>query len=107
GYRRSIEGYRYGTAAAKVDFALDGPVPWSNADVAHAPTVHVGGTRSEIAASENLVARGRSPVKPFTLVTQPSGFDGSRAPEGKAVLWAYIHVQPGSTLDATELVTYQ
>lgn len=107
GYRRAIERYRHGTAAAKVDFALDGPVPWVSTELAHAATVHLGGTRGQIAAAENWVARGRVPERPFVLVTQPSGFDDSRAPQGKAVLWAYIHVPSGSTLDATELVTQQ
>ncbi|HRP99815.1 MAG TPA: NAD(P)/FAD-dependent oxidoreductase [Terrimesophilobacter sp.] len=107
GYRRAIERYRYGTAAAKVDFALDGPVPWSNPDVALAPTVHLGGTRQQLAEAENEVAAGRVPERPFVLVTQPSGFDETRAPKSKAVLWAYIHVPHGSTLDSTELVTAQ
>lgn len=107
GYRRAIERYRYGTAAAKVDFALDGPVPWTNPDVALAPTVHLGGTRGQLAAAENDVASGHVPARPFVLVTQPSGFDETRAPVGRAVLWAYIHVPHGSTLDPTDLVTQQ
>lgn len=107
GYRRAIERYRHGTAAAKVDFALDGPVPWANPDVALAPTVHLGGTRAQIAAAERVVARGRILEHPFVLVTQPSVFDDSRAPAGKAVLWAYTHVPHGSELDPTEVITRQ
>lgn len=107
GYARALRSYRYGPAAAKVDFALDGPVPWANADVAEAPTVHLGGTREEVWASENAVARGRVTDRPYVLAVQPSVFDPSRAPEGKAVLWAYIHVPPGSDLDPTYLVTRQ
>ncbi|WP_439592771.1 phytoene desaturase family protein [Microbacterium sp.] len=106
-YARAIGRYRYGPAAAKVDFALDGPVPWANPDVALAPTVHLGGTADEIAASENAVAAGRVSERPYVLSVQPSALDDSRAPEGKAVLWAYIHVPMGSTLDATELVIRQ
>ncbi len=106
-YARAINRYRYGAAASKVDFALDGPVPWANPDVARAPTVHVGGTRAEIAASENAVAAGRVSERPYVLTVQPSVLDSSRAPTGKAVLWTYIHVPAGSTLDATELVTRQ
>ena len=106
-YRRALGRYRYGPGVAKVDFALDGPVPWSNAEVRRAPTVHLGGTRAEIAASENAVVRGSVAGHPYVLVTQPSVLDVTRAPEGKHVLWAYIHVPSGSTLDATELVTAQ
>lgn len=112
GYARALRRYRYGSGVAKVDYALDGPVPWTNHDVRLAPTVHVGGSRAEMAAAENAVRRGYQPGAsgasarhPYVLVTQPSVADPSRAPAGKHVLWAYTHVPAGSTLDATELVT--
>lgn len=112
-YARALRRYRYGSGVAKVDFALSGPVPWRNADVRLAPTVHLGGSRAEIAAAENAVARGYQPgvaggggaQHPYVLVTQPTVADPSRAPTGNHVLWAYTHVPAGSTLDATELVT--
>ncbi|MHA6670192.1 phytoene desaturase family protein [Homoserinimonas sp. A447] len=107
GYRRALKRFRYGSGVAKVDFALSGPVPWTNPDVRLAPTVHLGGTRAEIAAGESAVARGRVPSHPYVLVTQPSVLDASRAPAGQHVLWAYIHVPKGSEADATELVTSQ
>lgn len=107
GYARALRGYRYGAAAAKVDFALDGPIPWSNPEVRNAVTVHLGGTREEVWASENTVAVGHVSERPYVLAVQPSVFDPTRAPEGKAVLWAYIHVPNGSDLDPTELITAQ
>lgn len=107
GYARTISGYRYGPGAAKVDFALDGPIPWTNPDVARTPTVHLGGTRAEVYASENAVAAGRVSAHPYVLAVQPSVLDDSRAPAGRAVLWAYIHVPPGCDLDPTELITAQ
>ncbi|MGL3149471.1 phytoene desaturase family protein [Microbacterium sp. A82] len=106
-YARAIASYRYGPAAAKVDFALDGPVPWTNDQVAQSPTVHVGGTQAEVWASENAVAKGHVSDRPYVLAVQPSVLDDTRAPEGKAVLWSYIHVPQGSDLDATELITRQ
>lgn len=107
GYARALRSYRYGPAAAKVDFALDGPVPWTNPEVARSPTVHLGGTREEIWASENAVARGTVSENPYVLAVQPSVLDETRAPAGKSVLWAYLHVPQGSELDATELITRQ
>ncbi len=106
-YARAIGRYRYGAAAAKVDFALDGPVPWANPDVSRTPTVHIGGTRAQVEASENAVAAGRVSDRPYVLAVQPSVLDDSRAPAGGAVLWAYIHVPAGSTFDPTETVTRQ
>jgi len=86
---RYARGYRYGNAAAKVDFALSGPVPWTHTALAEAGTLHLGGTRAEIAAGERAVAAGRHPDDPYVLVSQPSTFDSTRAPMGKRVLWAY------------------
>ena len=106
-YARGIHRYRYGAAAAKVDFALDGPVPWAHPDVGASPTVHVGGTREEVEASENAVTQGRMSARPYVLAVQPSILDDSRAPSGKHVLWTYVHVPAGSTLDPTEAVTQQ
>lgn len=104
GYRRALARYRRGSAVAKVDFALSDPVPWTNLDVRLSPTVHLGGTRAEVAAAENAVARGEHAEKPYVLVVQPTIVDPSRAPAGKHTLWAYIHVPFGSTLDPTEVV---
>jgi phytoene dehydrogenase-like protein len=104
---RYARGYRYGNAAAKVDFALSGPVPWTNAALAEAGTLHLGGTRAAIAAGERAVAAGQHPDDPYVLVSQPSTFDSTRAPAGTHVLWAYTHVPAGSTRDATESITAQ
>jgi len=106
-YVQRIKRFRFGNAAAKVDFALDGPVPWRNAEITAAGTVHVGGTRREIASGEADVARGRMPTNPYVLASQPTMFDPGRAPAGKHVLWTYTHVPAGSTDDPTETVTRQ
>ena len=107
GYRRKLEGYRYGPGAFKMDWALDGPIPWRAPDCARASTVHLGGTLDEIAASERAVWEGHHPERPFVLVAQQSLFDGSRAPEGKHTAWAYCHVPNGSGFDMTERIEAQ
>lgn len=106
-YRRALASFRYGGGVAKVDFALSGPVPWTNADVRRAGTVHLGGTRAEVADAENDVHRGRLPARPYVLVSQPSLFDPTRAPAGQHVLWTYTHVPPGSTADRRDAVISQ
>jgi phytoene dehydrogenase-like protein len=107
GYRRSLERYRYGPGVFKVDWALNGPVPWTAQDCQRAATVHLGGTLAEIAASERAVWQGAISERPYVLVVQHSPFDGSRAPAGKATLWAYCHVPNGSTVDMTERIEQQ
>jgi len=99
GYRRALSRYRYGPGAFKVDWALDGPVPWRDAECGRAGTVHLGGTLEEMVASETETWRGGHPERPYVLLSQPSRVDRSRAPEGREVLWAYCHVPNGSTVD--------
>lgn len=105
GYRHRLERFRYGSGAAKVQFALSGPVPWSDERLARAGTVHIGGTRARLAAGERDVLAGRHTASPYVLVSQPSVLDPTRAPDGGHALWTYTHVPTGSTLDQTEIVT--
>ncbi|MBI5565027.1 MAG: NAD(P)/FAD-dependent oxidoreductase [Chloroflexi bacterium] len=107
GYRRKLQGYRYGPGVFKMDFALDGPIPWAAQECAQAATVHIGGTLEEIAAAERAVWRGEHPDKPFVLLAQQSLFDSTRAPEGKHTVWAYCHVPNGSTCDMSERIIAQ
>jgi phytoene dehydrogenase-like protein len=106
-YRRQLAHYRYGAGVFKVDWALDGPIPWRAPACARAGTVHLGGTFEEIAASERAVWRGEISDTPFVLLAQPSQFDPTRAPEGKQTLWAYCHVPNGSTVDVTDRIENQ
>jgi phytoene dehydrogenase-like protein len=107
GYRRQLQRYRYGPAAFKVDWALDGPIPWRAPECARAATVHVGGTLAEIASAERAAWEGRPSCRPFVLVTQQSLFDPTRAPAGQHVAWAYCHVPNGSSFDMTEHIEGQ
>jgi phytoene dehydrogenase-like protein len=106
-YRKALEGYRYGPGVFKLDWALDGPIPWTAPECARAGTVHVGGTFEEIAASEAAVTHGRHAERPYVLVAQASACDPSRAPAGKHTGWAYCHVPSGSTRDMTDAIEGQ
>jgi phytoene dehydrogenase-like protein len=106
-YLNRLGRFRYGPGVFKVDWALDGPIPWTAAECARSATVHVGGTIEEIAQHERAVFHGRMTEKPFVLVAQQSMFDSTRAPEGKHTGWAYCHVPHGSTEDATEAIERQ
>ena len=107
GYRRRLETYRYGPGVFKMDWALDGPIPWRSEECGRAGTVHLGGTMEEIATAEDEVSRGGHPESPFVLLAQQSLFDSSRAPEGKHTGWAYCHVPNGSTVDMTDRIEAQ
>jgi phytoene dehydrogenase-like protein len=107
GYVRRLRRYRYGPGVFKLDWALDGPIPWRDPRCLDASTVHLGGTLDEIAAGEAAVWRGEHPERPFVLVVQQSQFDDSRAPAGKHTGYAYCHVPAGSTVDLTDVVERQ
>ena len=106
-YVRRLGHFRHGPAAFKVDYALDGPIPWTAAECSRAATVHLGGTLQEIAESERAPWRGLHAQRPFVLLAQQSLFDPSRAPEGKHTAWAYCHVPNGSGVDMTEPIEAQ
>jgi phytoene dehydrogenase-like protein len=105
--RRHAERFRYGPGVFKVDWALDGPVPWTAEGPRRAATVHLGGTLDEIAASEADVAAGRHPDRPYVLFVQYAPWDTSRAPAGKTTAWAYCHVPAGSDVDMTDRIEAQ
>jgi phytoene dehydrogenase-like protein len=107
GYKRKLERYVYGPAAYKIDWALDGPIPWKAKECARAATVHLGGTFEEIAASERAPWEGKHAERPFVLLAQPSLFDPTRAPAGKHTVWAYCHVPNGSSFEMTERIERQ
>ena len=103
----AYRGYRYGPSVFKVDYALDGPVPWTAEVARRAGTVHIGPTYTEIGDALNRAVTGRPPQTPFLITSQPTVVDPSRAPEGKHVFWAYGHVPQGWHGDATDAVERQ
>ena len=89
-YRHLLSGFRLGPATVKVDWALDGPIPWSATEARRAGTVHVGGEEQATITSLEQAHRGLA-EHPFLLLGQQSLADPTRAPEGKHTAWAYTH----------------
>jgi phytoene dehydrogenase-like protein len=106
-YRAALRRFRYGPGVCKVDFALSGPVPWTNRDCRRAGTLHLGGPFEQVAAAEAEVAAGKHPQDPYVLVVQPGVADPSRAPVGRQTLWTYCHVPSGSDVDMTGRIEAQ
>ena len=98
-YARQLQSFRYGPGASKVDWALSGPIPWSDARVGRAGTVHLGGGLEEIERAERAPWEGRVAERPYVLLVQHSVVDPTRAPEGQQVAWGYCHVPPGHDQD--------
>jgi phytoene dehydrogenase-like protein len=106
-YQWQLNKYRYGMGVFKIDWALDAPIPFKAEACNKAGTIHIGNTLEEITAGELQSSTGRIAQKPFVLLTQPSLFDTTRAPDGKHTAWAYCHVPNGSEADMTTIIENQ
>lgn len=105
-YAKTLRNYRFGPGVAKVDFVLSGEIPWTDPRLAQAPTLHLGGTRENMALAEKEIALGRHADWPMVLAALPHLADPLRIDDaGRRPLWTYAHVPFGSPKDQTEAVT--
>lgn len=107
GFGGHYDHYRYGASVFKIDYALDGPVPWTAGEARRAGTVQIGPTAGEIDTALHQASSGTAPDAPFLITAQPSLVDPSRAPDGKHVFWAYGHVPHGWRGDLTDAIERQ
>jgi phytoene dehydrogenase-like protein len=105
--KRSYRRYREGSSAFKVDFVIEGDIPWTNPDCGRAGTVHLGGTFAEIADTERQRAQGKMARRPFVLLGQQYLADPGRSAGKLNPIYAYAHVPFGYTGDATAAVVDQ
>ena len=87
-----LRTFQWDMSTCKVDWALDGPIPWRALDARHAGTVHVADDFDNFTEFAAEIAMGRLPQRPFLLVGQQSPVDPSRSPPGTETAWAYTHV---------------
>ena len=96
---RGIRRFEHDPATFKVDWTLDGPIPWSAEDARRAPVVHVTESVDELSVTQSEIARGLVPTNPFLVLGQYSMADPTRMPDGKEVAWAYTHLPHGASSD--------
>jgi phytoene dehydrogenase-like protein len=106
-YRRRLLSFRFGPGVCKVDWALNGAIPWRDSECLKATTVHLGATMKEIAIGERAAWNGQYVTTPWVLLAQQSQFDAGRAPGGYHTGWAYCHVPHNSPIDATDYIERQ
>jgi phytoene dehydrogenase-like protein len=104
---RGMRDFELDPGTVKVDWALSGPVPWTNRPELAPGTVHVADSVEEMTQTLAQVSAGVVPDRPFLLTGQMTTSDPSRSPAGTESFWAYTHVpQPGKTRrDAGDEVT--
>jgi len=106
-YLERLQRHRHGSGVFKVDWALSSPIPWKDPRCSKAGTLHLGGTLEEIAAAELDVWKSVLPEKPFVILSQPSLFDATRAPDRLHTAWGYCHVPNGCSADMTRRIEDQ
>src|ERR1700730_11708335 len=104
---RAYRRFRQGPGAFKVDFAVEGGVPWTTPSAHRAGTVHVVGSYAELAGTERDIHAGRMPERPFVLVGQQYLADPQRSVGNIHPVWTYAHVPNGFSGDATEAIIAQ
>ena len=106
-YKRQLGNFRYGPGVFKVDYVLDSPIPFPNELCRKAGTIHLAGHYSNMIKESIELSEGKAPVLPYTLLSQPTQFDSTRAAEGMHIAWAYCHVPHGSAIDMTDRIESQ
>lgn len=103
-YAKALQRYTFGPGVAKVGFVLNDEIPWLDARLRQAPTLHLGGTRAQMARAEAEIAAGRhAQWWPMVLAASPHVAEPGRIDAaGRRPFWTYAHVPSGSTIDATE-----
>lgn len=105
-YAKALRRYTFGPGVAKVDFVLSDEIPWTDSRLREAPTLHLGGTRTQMARAEADIAAGRHAQWPMVLAASPHLADPGRIDTaGRRPFWTYAHVPSGSAVDPTEAVT--
>ena len=105
-YAKALRRYRYGPGVCKIDFVLSGEIGWRDPRMNNSPTIHLGGTRAQMALAEREIAAGRHAQRPMTLAALPHLVDPGRIDAaGRRPLWTYSHVPVNSPADLTETVT--
>lgn len=92
--------FQWDPGTIKVDWALDGPVPWKQAPASPPGTVHIAESMGELAIAGAQLDSGVVPAEPFLLMGQMAVTDPDRAPDGHESLWAYTHVPQQVRADA-------
>ncbi|MFB7599089.1 phytoene desaturase family protein [Streptomyces sp. NPDC056160] len=97
-----LRRFQWDFATFKVDWALDGPVPWRTGPTAGAGTVHLADGLDELTRFAAQIAMRQVPDRPFALFGQMTTADPSRSPRGTESAWAYTHVPREITGDAAD-----
>ncbi|MFJ4534980.1 phytoene desaturase family protein [Streptomyces tibetensis] len=97
-----LRRFQWDFATFKVDWALDGPVPWQSEQASRAGTVHLSDGMDELTRFAAQIAMRQVPDRPFVIFGQMTTSDASRSPQGTESAWAYTHIPHEIAADAAD-----
>jgi phytoene dehydrogenase-like protein len=103
-YKIQLSRFQYGMGVYKMDWIIEGEIPFTNEECKNAGTIHLGGFYEEIAKYERSVSTNIYHADPFVLLVQPTKFDRIRSVNQNHIVWAYCHVPLYSTVDMSEII---
>lgn len=87
--------FRLGRADMQIHFALSEPPRWAGDErLAKTAIVHITPGLDGVSRAVNEAERGLLPAEATIVVGQPLAVDGSRAPEGRGLLWIQLQELP-------------
>lgn len=98
--REDLKRFQFDNATVKLDWSLDGPIPWSAPGAGGAGTVHIADDMNYLTRHCGDLAMHLVPARPYLVLGQYSCVDDTRMPPGKEVAWAYTHVPQRCAGDA-------
>jgi phytoene dehydrogenase-like protein len=98
--RRGMRRFQLDPSTVKVDWALSGPVPWTDGPAKAPGTLHIADSVEDIVEATGQVSAGLVPARPFMLAGQMTTSDPTRSPAGTESMWAYTHVPQDTRDDA-------
>ncbi|MET9759117.1 NAD(P)/FAD-dependent oxidoreductase [Streptomyces sp. NPDC006372] len=97
-----LRRFQWDFATFKVDWALDGPVPWQAEQASRAGTVHLADGLDELTRFAAQIAMRQVPDRPFAIFGQMTTADATRSPQGTESAWAYTHIPHEIAADAAD-----
>jgi len=87
-----LSRFEWDSGTVKVDWTLDGPIPWTARELRRAGTIHVTDGIDDLTRTMGQLSMGQIPDRPFLVMGQYSVTDATRQPAGRETAWAYAHV---------------
>ena len=99
-FNDDMDNFEWDTSTLKIDWAVNGRIPWTAPGAHGAGTVHLGVDMDGLTRYTGDLATRTVPENPFVLFGQMTTSDPTRSPAGTESAWAYTHLPRGLAVSA-------